>query len=134
MENSGNITFDSHDAQNKFVDKRMSNVKSDLIEITHDKLENILLKHLKNLDIKKSWITPASIFLTALVTRLTTTFNDTFGISKDVWSAFFLLLIIISLIWFIWRIIDIISGWKKSSVDYLINMIKASEKNNNILN
>jgi hypothetical protein len=105
----------------------MSNVKSDLIEITHDKLENILLKHLKNLDIRNSWITPASIFLTVLIVRLTSTFNDALGIPKDVWNAFFLILMIGSAIWLIWRIVEIISCWKKSSVEYLINSIKASE-------
>ena len=127
MENKENTTFENQGAQSKFVDKRMSNVKSDLIEITHDKLENILLKHLKNLDIRNSWITPASIFLTVLIVRLTATFNDSFGISKDVWNAFFLILMIGSLIWLIWKIIEIINCWKKSSVEYLINSIKASE-------
>jgi len=128
MENNENITFENQGAQSKFVDKRMSNVKSDLIEITHDKLENILLKHLKNLDLRKSWITPASIFLTVLIARLTSTFNDSLGIPKDVWNAFFLILMVASGIWLIWRIIEIINCWKKSSVEYLINNIKSPEK------
>lgn len=124
-----NNIFENQGAQSKFVDKRLSNIKSDLIEITHDKLENILLKHLKNIDIRKSWITPASIFLTVLITRLTATFNDSLGIPKDVWNAFFLIIMITSGIWLIWRIIKIISCWKKSSVEYLINTIKTTEKN-----
>ncbi|MCD8440634.1 hypothetical protein [Tenacibaculum finnmarkense] len=128
MENNKNTTFENQGAQSKFVDKRMSNVKSDLIEITHDKLENILLKHLKSLDIRNSWITPASIFLTVLIARLTSTFNDSLGIPKDVWNAFFLIVMIGSGIWLIWKIVEIISCWKKSSVEYLINSIKASEK------
>ena len=81
MENKDKTTFENQGTQSKFVDKNVSNVKSDLIEITHDKLENILLKHLKNLDIRNSWITPASIFLTVLIVRLTATFNDSFGIN-----------------------------------------------------
>jgi L-fucose isomerase-like protein len=68
----------------KFVDKRCSNVKSDLIEITHDKLENILLKYLKNLSIAKSWITPVSLGITLLIAKLTATFNKTFGIDVAV--------------------------------------------------
>lgn len=122
-------TFQVQNTQSKFVDKRMSNVKSDLIEITHDKLENILLKHLKNLDIRKSWVTPASIFLTVLVARLTSTFNDSLGITKDVWNAFFLILLIASSIWLIWRTIEIFSCLSKSSIDFLIKTIKASEEN-----
>ncbi len=34
----------SRDGDSKFVDKRYANLKSDVLEITHDKLENILLK------------------------------------------------------------------------------------------
>lgn len=127
MEGKDKTTFENHGAQSKFVDKRMSNVKSDLIEITHDKLENILLKHLKSIDIRKSWITPASIFLTVLITRLTATFNDYLGVSKEVWNAFFLILMIVSAIWLIYKIFQIIICWKKSSVSYLINTIKASD-------
>jgi len=128
METNPISTFSSQEEQNKFIDKRLSNIKSDLIEITHDKLENILLKNLKNLDIRKSWVTPASIFLTVLIARLTSTFNDFFGLTKDVWSAFFLILLIGSAVWLMWRFIEIINCWKKSSIDYLITTIKASER------
>jgi hypothetical protein len=128
METNPISTFSSQEEQNKFIDKRLSNIKSDLIEITHDKLENILLKNLKNLDIRKSWVTPASIFLTVLIARLTSTFNDFFGLTKDVWSAFFLIILIGSAVWLMWRFIEIINCWKKSSIDYLITTIKASER------
>lgn len=128
MENNQLSQVYRDDEQDKFVDKRMSNVKTDLIEITHDKLENILLKYLKNLDKKRIWITPLSIFLTVLVARLTSTFKDSFGISKDTWDAFFLFLLLGSIFWLVWSLIVIASCIKKSTLEYLINMIKTSEK------
>ncbi|MCY1634390.1 hypothetical protein NQ163_08390 [Marinifilum sp. D737] len=104
----------------------MSNVKSDLIEITHDKLENILLKYLGNLNKMRSWITPLSIFVTVLVTLLTATFNDYLGLSKEVWNALFILLLIGSIIWLIISLIIIAKCWKKSTLEYLIDKVKSS--------
>ena len=44
------------DPSEKFVGQVCINTQSDLIEITEDKLENILIKHLKYLSLKKSFI------------------------------------------------------------------------------
>ena len=60
------INIDS-DSSKKFIDTRCSNIKSDFIEITHDKLENILLKHLHRLKYRREWVAPLSIFITLLV-------------------------------------------------------------------
>lgn len=120
MEN--NATYNSLDS--RFIDQKRSNVKSDLIEITHDKLENILLKHLKNVTILNSWITPLSLFLTLLVARLTATFNEFMGIKAEVWDAIFLLGLITSVIWFIISIIKIIKLYKKASIEHLLSLIK----------
>ncbi len=129
--NQQNATFENQDEQSRFVSKRMSNVKSDLIEITHDKLENILMKHLKNLDIRKSWITPFSILLTALITKLTADFKDALGIPKTIWEAFFLLILIGSTIWLVWRIVVIVRCWDSSSLDFLIKQVKNQSKTEN---
>ena len=84
--------FVQQEEQNRFIDKKMSNIKSDLIEITHDKLENILLKYLKNLNKTKAWSTPLSIFITVLITRTTTDFKNALGLEKQVWDAIFFIL------------------------------------------
>lgn len=126
MANGERATYQEQ-GENRFVEKRRTNVKSDLIEITHDKLENILLKHLKNVNIKTSWVTPLTISLTVLLARLTADFKDYFDISKDVWDAFFLILFFASVIWFLWTVYRIIVCWKKSSIDHLINQIKNAD-------
>lgn len=112
------------DEENKFVDQRRTNVKSDLIEITEDKLENILLKHLQRLGLRKSWITPLSLLVTIILANLSATFGDKFGIKGSVWEAFFLLITIVSGIWLVVLIIRIIASWKESSLTNLIAIIK----------
>ena len=111
----------------KFIDQLRSNVKSDLIEITEDKLENILLKHLHKMAIRKEWITPFSLFLTVLLANLTATFAKKFGIDADVWHAFFLLFAFASFIWLVWSLVRLIARWKGASIDNLIAIIKDAE-------
>lgn len=110
--------------ESKFIDKRRTNVKSDLIEITEDKLENILLKHLQRLGLRRSWITPLSLFITIFLANLSATFGDKFGIKGTVWEAFFLLVAIFSCLWLVVSIIRIITCWKESSLTNLIALIK----------
>lgn len=119
------------DKDSKFIDQRRTNVKSDLIEITEDKLENILLKHLQRLGVRKSWITPLSLLVTIILANLSATFGDKFGIKGSVWEAFFLLVTIVSGIWLTVSIIRIIINWKKSSLTNLIAIIKNAKDEKN---
>jgi len=110
--------------ENKFIDQRRTNVKSDLIEITEDKLENILLKHLTQLEIRKSWITPLSLFITIILANLSAIFVDKFGIKGSVWESLFLLMAMFSAVWLIVSLIRIFKNWNESSLAHLIALIK----------
>lgn len=125
-----NITPPS-DGDEKFVSQVCSNVKSDLIEITEDKLENVLLKHLKNLRIISSWVTPLTIFLSVLLAILTTDFKDALGLTKEVWNAVFVILLFGSLGWFIVCLVRIIKSWNKATTDHIIKLIKDAEEKKN---
>lgn len=116
------------DGDEKFVTQVCRNTKSDLIEITEDKLENVLLKHLKNLRVIDSWITPLTVFLSVLLAILTTNFKDSFGVSKEVWNAVFIILLFGSAIWFIICLAKIIKCWSKASTDHIIKLIKDAEE------
>ena len=63
------------DSDSRFVDKHRRNTKSDLIEITEDKLENILLKHLSKLEMQKRWLLPFSILLSVSLTLASANFR-----------------------------------------------------------
>jgi hypothetical protein len=112
----------------KFVSSVVVNTKSALIEITGDKLENILLKHEKNLSKTTAWVTPISLFVTFLLVFLTADFKDFMAIDKATWKAVFLLALIISGIWTLYAIIEAFRHSKKSTIDFLINEIKNEQK------
>ena len=114
----------------RFVAQRRENIKSDLITITEVKLENILLKHLHKLGIRKSWLTPLSLFITVLIAKSTATFNKTLGIEASVWEALFLLLMISSFVWFVLTIVRICCCWKESSISNLMATIKDIKEKN----
>jgi hypothetical protein len=112
------------DLEGKFVNQKRTNTKSDLIEITEDKLENILLKNQKYIDLKMSWLNPFSLFSSLLLAKLTSDFKDFLKIGKETWEAIFIIGIILSFIWLCYTIFRILIYWKKSSIEYLLGIIK----------
>ncbi|MFA5360193.1 MAG: hypothetical protein WC349_04535 [Patescibacteria group bacterium] len=66
-----------------------SNLREIIIISTEDKIELCLIKYLKDLEEKKSWIAPVGLLLTIILTFLTTEFK-TWGFSKEIWQAIFL--------------------------------------------
>ncbi len=117
------------DRSSSFVRKLISNIKSDLIEITEDKLENILLKHLSKLAARRSWITPLTLAVTLGLTITTATFSTTFGLDAAVWQAVFLILACGSFIWLILAVIDLARSWHETSLSSLMDHIKDAKKN-----
>jgi hypothetical protein len=111
----------------RFVRNLRSNVESDLIEITEDKLENILLKHIKQLNIKDSWVSPLSLFVAVAAAKTTATFNDALGLKAAVWEAIFVLVGVGSVCWLARNLYLIASNWNKSTLDSLMNRIKDSQ-------
>jgi len=127
MENNEQVaSFETGD-ESRFVAEKRSNVKSDLIEITEDKLENILLKHLKKMGTRKGWLAPLGLFISVVLANVSASFNEKFGISASTWEASFILALIASFVWLIVSLISLLLNWKESTTDYLIVQIKASD-------
>ena len=110
--------------ESRFINQVCSNTKTDFIEITEDKLENILIKFIGDFKNASGWLTPLSIFLTILITNLTADFKEFLSIPKATWSAIFCFALAISFIWFIVKGITAIKKRDKIKVDYLIRKIK----------
>ena len=125
MSGDKEASYDVKD-ESRFISNYRSNVRSDLIEITEDKLENILIKHLSRIGARKAWIAPLGIFISVILAITSATFTDKFGISQSTWEALFYLSGIGSFIWLFISIISVVINWKKSSTDYLIKLIKDS--------
>lgn len=103
-----------------------SEVKSNLGQIivisTEDKIELCLIKYLKCLENKKSWITPLGLLLAITLTLLTADFKDHF-FPKQTWQAIF---IIADIIFFLWLIISSIKAFKTKTVKDVLEEIKKS--------
>ncbi|MBR4007302.1 hypothetical protein [Fibrobacter sp.] len=117
------IFSESPDDSQKYIANSYKNVSTDEIIITRDKLENILLKHLKRVDKAKSWIAPLTLLITLLATLLTTSFNSYEHLPAATLQALFIFFFIASIIWLIKDIVDYNSIRKKISIDELIGMI-----------
>ncbi len=117
-------TYAPLEGENKFIDQHCVNTKSALIEITEDKLENILLKHLHKLTIKSSWLAPLSLFLSVLLANLTAKFVAKFGFPADVWAAVYLILIIGSGVWLITAFIKANKVKDECTLAWLMSLIK----------
>ncbi|EHZ2575587.1 TPA: hypothetical protein NJZ52_004429 [Vibrio parahaemolyticus] len=111
----------------KFIKHRRSNVKSDLIEITEDKLENILLKHLEKMSLKSAWVAPASILVTIVTVKTTATFNDSLGIKAAVWEALTIMVGALSVYWLGKVVIKAIIHRKNLSLKSLLTRIKDTQ-------
>jgi len=117
-------TYSTPASDDKFVSQKRTNTKSDLIEITEDKLENILIKNSKYVDLKSKWLTPLSLLFTLVLSWFTTEFKDFIGIPKYTWQALFIIAIISCLVWLFYVVTKIIYYWDKSSIDCLLGQIK----------
>jgi hypothetical protein len=113
------------DGEQKFVDKRYSNLKSDVVEITHDKLENVLLKFYQKHLLRTTWFNPLSLLVGVALTLTTAEFKaNALGIEGATWKAIFIIALIASLVWLVASLIRLAACWKETSLDYLISKIK----------
>lgn len=108
------IIFEDSDVQ--------SNLGQIIIISTEDKIELCLMKHLKDLENKRNWITPLGLFLTVTLTFLTTDFKD-WVVSKETWQAIF---IIAGIIFLVWLIVSTVKAWQSKTVKEILEEIKKS--------
>ena len=112
----------SSDASNNFIDSTTYNIHQDIITITEDRLK------LKVKDFLESLVSFDSLWgliLTVLSLFLTAEFKDTFGISKEYWSAIFVVLLVMSIIYVIYKSYTLFNKRKSvMSIEAFINSCK----------
>lgn len=125
---SGRKSVFSTASQRRFVGDIYSNVSSDVIEITHDKLENILLRFYQKHMLRFAWFNPLSILLALGLSISTSDFKaSALGLDASTWRSFFMLIMLLSLAWLIISLIQLFRYWDKTSIEYLINRIKNAQ-------
>lgn len=101
-----------------------SNIKQEYIVITEDKLE-LRLRDAKDILIsQRDWWTPLGLFITFLITLLTTDFKN-FIFSAAIWDALFIIAMLISLLWLVICLLKLKKHWGKDDVKEIISKIKA---------
>ena len=65
----------SSSSEDRFVEKKYANLRSNIIEITHDKLENVLLKFYQKYALRTAWFNPLSIGVGVALTLSTAEFK-----------------------------------------------------------
>lgn len=123
---AGNLvaTYSSGD-DSKFVGQRFANVRSDVLEITHDKLENILIKFYQKHLLRSAWLNPLSLMAGLALTLTTADFKPiAMGIDGSTWKAFFLIFFAGSTLWLVYLLACLVIYWKETSIENLIDRIK----------
>jgi hypothetical protein len=112
--------------ESRYVNNYHVNVASDVIEITKDKLENILRKYAGNISLLWSWVTPLITGCGFLLTFLTAEFKKFIGIEAPVWKAFFMFLLLLCFVWFLWSAVRAVLCRKSTSIEFLVKEISNS--------
>ncbi len=86
----------------------------DLVVISSDKLRLAYAEHIKKRELKGAWIAPVGLFASLLLSLLTNTFADAFGVSGASWKAFFMLGAFIT---FLWSAVALLKAIKSPPVD-----------------
>ena len=98
------------------------NLEQDTIITTEDKLSLCLYKNIDRLDVKRKWWTPSALLVTLVLALTTAEFKDQFTIPAATWQAFFLLLVVVTVLW------TVVAIWKatrvKVSVESIVSEIK----------
>ena len=103
-----------------------SNVGQSYVQTTEDKLKICLTEHSDFLETKSMWQTSTSIVVSISLVLCTADFKDAFGLGKDVWHAFFMIVLVLSVIWLLYTLKK--KPWVHKSVDEIIATIKGTPK------
>lgn len=103
------------------------NFQSDVIITSVDKLENCLMKHRELLTANRDWLVPLGMILTMVATLVTSTFHK-FIFGGDVWTAVFIVGIVVCSIWFVGAAVKAFRNRGESNVEKLIDKIRTSEE------
>lgn len=100
----------------------------DLLIVTDDKVKLWLIDNLKYVERKLRWIIPLGILIPIALTFCTCSFNVTaLGVPGANWEAFFFILGLIAIIWFIYEVIwIIIMVYRKKAltIDKMVHRLK----------
>jgi hypothetical protein len=100
------------------------NLRQEILVISSDKLENVMLRYLKYAERKFGWATPASVSLTLFASIFMGRFRDVLGVSGDKWESIFIVTAVILGLYALVRLVNSICHRKKGSLDFIVAKLK----------
>ena len=97
-----------------------TNLAQEVVVTTEDKIRICLISYLNRIGKKNGWIAPSGILLTIIITLLTSQFKD-FYFSADTWTAVFIIAALLSLVWLVICLKDILIS---VDIDEVIDELK----------
>lgn len=107
-------------------DTVISNVSTNLIRITEDKLRNVLNDNIGKLRKPNDIIAAVALFLSLLGVLMTSDFHDKFGIKVDTWNGFFMFLCFASFCYFCYVCRNLLKN--RCSIEDIMQEIKNAKK------
>ena len=107
------------------------NVNQDIIITTEDKIKLVLMSTREVLTAQREWWTPLGLLLSFIATLVTTDFKDSMGLTKDTWTAIFIILTSLSIIWLIRACIKLYKNRNQDNLEIIIKKIKLEDTSTN---
>ncbi|WP_089641893.1 hypothetical protein [Escherichia coli] len=111
----------------EFVRQNYTNIKTNIITTTEDKLNLVLIEYESDSKKRHLWATPLGILISLCICLLTTKdINDLWGIESQVWKAIIIISTILSFLWLIKAGIEAFQVRSKLERTEIINKIKST--------
>lgn len=104
------------------IDNVIDNTSANLIKITEDRLNVILLKNVPKLRKPQEIINPVALLLSLLAAIVTADFKEVLGLTAESWKAIFVVAFIISIFYLLYCLYNLI--FNRSSIDSILKEIK----------
>ncbi len=109
------------------IDNEISRTSVNIIHITEDKLENILIRHITHLKKSRDWISAVALSITLFGTLFTVKFNEYLGIpgatikgifvTLSIASLFYLGYVLLNCFKYNFKVEDILDAIKDKKID-----------------
>lgn len=103
-----------------------TNISQEIIVVSADKAKLCLIHYKDILKSQTDWMAPAGILISLVTSLFATDFKNFLGIQAEVWRAIYILLSIVTSIWFLITLSRAYKNRNKGDIEELIKMLKNS--------
>jgi hypothetical protein len=120
------IELDEEDLKSDVIIHK--NLTQDLLVTTEDKMKLALIEYRDILASRGEWLGAGVLTLSFLSSLLLTEFRDIGPLSAETWQAIYFIFFMFALIRFITILVKMVQNRHKARIDYLIDKIKQTDR------